>query len=246
MWGCNWSGSEMKTTHSLQFHCGLFPNFCPGPLGDVGGEGPKTTHGIWKQRMRNHQEPRCLDLNPGPSPTKPTSNMWLQADPCLPFLVSYNVYLNSPWYCLGLHRGQINGCRVPVMIHSKLLNNISSQVWSSFFVLFLLFLIRLPFVSLGKNVEIFYDSLPDPGRKILWNLSPEMHFSSFFRLRWIIILIFHCIPMPLFREKWLNLIVSHHISRYPQLLNQIIEVSPLFKCNFDIKTVYKRYKVSGP
>lgn len=45
---------------------------------------------------KSPQEPRCLDLNPGPSPTKPTKHVTigrpLPTFPCL-----YNVYLNSPY-----------------------------------------------------------------------------------------------------------------------------------------------------
>ena len=54
-------------------------------------------HTVYENRVdeKSHQKPRCLNLNPGPSPTKLTKPVTigrpLPTFPCL-----YNVYLNSP------------------------------------------------------------------------------------------------------------------------------------------------------
>lgn len=54
-------------------------------------------HTVYENRVdeKLHQEPRCLDLNHGPSPIKPTKSVTI-GRPLSTFSCLYNVYLNSP------------------------------------------------------------------------------------------------------------------------------------------------------
>lgn len=117
-------------------------------------------HTVYENRVdeKSHQEPSCLDLNPGPSPIKPTKSVTigrpLPTFPCL-----YYVYLNSPCIVAVYQRvNQIIQGHAQELTHSNcstvLVAKSGALVFGfvvEVFCFALLFLTKLPFVSLGRG-----------------------------------------------------------------------------------------------